>query len=674
MPVPKLPHAEEVAQQVSGVLSAWAATRRGKPPRIVISGEPGSGKTQVLDLVAGQLEGSAATTVQIAPPTLDFDTPLQTALQGAGALRASGMNGLLNPAFELETKVDIKLRALEQGLCLKPTVLFFDLPRFEGSKEKASSPEVALARTASMAFVERLSRLDEGGPALVITERERLPFSNELQRFSVKSTSAEAFLEPTQWGQLGDSARTLMRRLGNDASKVSPLGLRIGVALVELGQGGDKVARTVRLGMPMLLNFFRRVLESEKVLARALRCLSAPRVPVSHQAISALIELANATEYDLILRRVLLVESHRGSILPSAIRETVPSRGDDPREDEELSRQAHSSVRRLSPPVAEISSRENAISLLEYVFHSARLGDFHAVEKYALDGSQFIMLGRSLSRAGRYDDATNAFSRAWELTREVYALQYRAFNRERARGVDRSVEEDYREAVTLEPTNPWWNRRYIMSLLARGKVDEARTALSTAVEHIRDSNDEAWLARNFYTGIVRAFLDRSLLDDAEFMLETLSPDSFSDELHALENELRHRQESRRLQGAVFPLSVDYEARWTNGPHLATDIERGECSSWYPARIVELGLNEVTIEFCEPPDETEEPVLLKTTVSAADFLAGSEQKISDLREGMFIELLEFPNDERRVKFHPSTASRLRLFPNPLRRFDVSEAGA
>lgn len=668
--MPTLPLADEAAERLADELCRWAETGAGAPPRIRLGGEAGSGKSHVLQQLAKHV-AAKATPLLMAPPTPDFDAPLHAIVQGAAALRGAGVNGVLDPAFSLGSAFRDKVGAVVAGVRERRCVVLIDLPRFDAPGLDARSPEVQHPRKATEDLVARLASETADSIALVVATRD--PPTNEAVGWraeTVESSSVAGSLDPENWGRLADSADLLRSFLGIGAVDLSPLGLRLAVALVALGRPAKWVASTCRLGMNAIRNAFRTELRDREVFARALRYLRVPRVPIALGVVETLIRRADAVAFRVVLDDALIMEDDGGRILHPAIRELLPPphAGTAMDERDELA-SLHRFLRSRFSPHAALDSRDAAISRLEFVHHAACGGEADEVMKYALDGMELVELGRALSFQERYREAAEVFGRAFELTGSDYARHYRAFNRERDRGADADVEDDYAATMQNEPSNPWWNRRYIVSLLARGKVEEARAEFAAARKRFV-SPDTAWLARNFHAGVARAFLERSHLEDAEQVLETIPADFTNDELDALWNELKHRRESRLLGGAVFPLSVPFDRRWLDGPHLATESERASCLAWFPGRVTTRDDDVITVDFCEKPEPGEPPALLRKHIPLEAFDEVSPVRAAELRPGTFIEILELPNETTRVKVYPATTRALPFTVNHLRGFRVT----
>lgn len=668
MPMPQQPHADRLADELSGKLIEWHR-RGGAPPQLLVKGESGSGKTWSLSRIASNLRENQIEAVLIAPPAPDFDAPVHAALQGAGALRGAGVNGVLDPVFELDRPVARKLDAVVDGLRCRSAVVLLDLPRFSTFGADGKRPEVVLPREATLGFLSTLRQPSAGAPALVVAARELVNEHKGLTPFQLDSMSEDEILDPVNWGELHDAADRLRSHLGPNARHVSPLGMRLAVALVGLGERPVKVATTYRLGISALQNAFQTSLRDRPVLARALRLLRFPRVPVPQQVVTDLLMKAGAYAFRNIVNDALLMDSGERRVLHPGIRELVTEAERDLEKQETI--ETNRLLRDLFKPCDVIASRQEAIERLEFVHHAALAGDVEQVEAHAIDATAFIALGRALSFQERFKEAEAVFDHAWSLTHLDYARQYRAYNRERDRGADAKVEQDYEASRAEAPTNPWWNRRYIVCLLGRGKVQQARAAFLESLENL-GAADAAWLARNFQAGVARAFLDRNHLDDAEQVLETIPPEAANEEIGRLWNELRHRRETRTLQDAVFPTTVAFDQRWTDGPHLATEAERETCTAWYPGRIEALDDEGVTVVFCEPPEDGDAPQLLRKTIPVADFEEAASMRRELFRVGAFLEFIETDTDVTRVKFYPSGPSFSPFRINHLRRFDVSGA--
>lgn len=666
MAPPLLPAAERARDEIEEAVEAFVG-QGGSAPLFLLTGEAGGGKSTLLHKLAENASRRGLVPVLLLPPESGLDAPAHALIQAGATLRKAGVNGVLAPLFSVEAAFGQKVEALVKAAKQERLLLLARVPEPWIRRQPEAPEEVGVAARAGLLLNELLDKVAVDCPTVVV-QRDTTAWPDAARQrarhLHVERSSGHHFLrDPGRWGSLLPHATLLVERLGPSATRVAPLTLRLGVALLALGQPADEVGQVVRTGLQTTVNLLGEELAHHPRVLMALWRMSFARFPLP---LSDMRELAGTPplpeeERHLVEHTLLLEVSDGGWVLHPRVRQAV---GEWAREltgalDE---RQVHADLARIhgrrhqDPPLWD-QGYSGAVAWMEDLFHSAGAGDRDRVLAHACDISQWLTLGRTLSLRHAYQSAAEVYRAALDREPEnSYAAQYLAFNLERQGGAGLEAERWYRKALDSEPGNPWWNRRYIRCLLARGKPAAAFDAFVEAQEKFEDSPrapDEGWLARHFHTGVVKGFLEAGELDRAAKVLGTLSRSTLEDELalRGLRNRLKHRQEAEELGGAVFPEHLDFDTRWSLGPHtLRSEAARKQVAAWFPGRIVRTG-PEVVLEFSAPPAEGTTPELLRKEVPAEELkklarLAPDEP----VEAGQFIEVLCFQGGSERIGLH------------------------
>ncbi len=510
-------------------------------------------------------------------------------------------------------------------------------------------------------------------PTVVVT-RERWGWTDkvksQIQTLPVAESSRGAALlrEAQPWGPLSRHAERLAAMLGDIAARVSPLTLRMAVALLALNYSQERVKSACELGFLRTARLLADEVRRRRELARVVARLMLARFPLPPESVHELAKpLPVGSPESDALHHALLLELDGGLSLHPSLKQVLSAGLHAPQANEFLPEnernEVHVFLSRLHARQAGQAPKDRAsvLARMEQVYHSAAAGETEVVFDWASDVTQFCALGRALSRRGDYQGAAQVFAHARSLSPDnSYVLEYLAYNRARTGESSMEVEQLYAAALAKEPANPWWNRRLIQYLVRRGKIRAAYerfVAANAAFEEDRNNPAQGgreWLAFNFYAGTARSFLDAGELVYAREVLETVEEPLLSTqhELILLWNALQHREEAERLGGSIFPESIGFATRWTDGPRLVqSPQERDRLSAWYPGRVVEFH-PEVVLEFAEPPEADATPELRRATMSQEEFreLSGMDSK-SEPMPGQFLEILVLAGDETRLALYP-----------------------
>jgi hypothetical protein len=112
----------------------------------------------------------------------------------------------------------------------------------------------------------------------------------------------------------------------------------------------------------------------------------------------------------------------------------------------------------------------------------------------------------------------------------------------------------------------------------------------------------------------------------------------------------HRQEVDVLGGAVFPEYIDFDTRWSLGPHtIRSEAERANVTAWYPGRILRIE-PQVVLEFAAPPSEDSAAELGHAVITPEEFREQARLSPQEpLELGQFVEVLQYGDGSSRIGF-------------------------
>ncbi|MDQ3030947.1 MAG: hypothetical protein M3Y87_00890 [Myxococcota bacterium] len=640
------PYSTHVKTRVEYALEKWARGGATERPLLGIFGQPGTGKTSVLRDVAARARTLQLPVVHLSPPELDLDAAGHLVGQLAGALRGAQENGALDPVFQLHVPLAEKIDVLERALRRRDDlVVILDVPE---SWSDRSNEQTQSDRMLSDAWdaLSRFAQAAAGRHALIIAAarpRDVLP-NIALEQLVPNSPASTLLGDHAQWGRFATEARELGEALGEQARELTPLSLRIAIALRALDRSTTLVLPACYAGFRQLRTHLVQELSARPRLRHALDRIARARYAIPRDVARSLVGSIDVRERDLI-ETVLLLQTDQGLELHSELRSAVAESERMPapaRMDDRLG--AHATLARSFPRIDRISSWRDAFAVLEGGYHAAGAGDETRVRETALDLGTLETLGRTLGIAGRYDQAIAVYEHVLSIDRErSYSAEYLAYNLDRAnRDTERGLEL-FQRAVALEEGNPWWNRRLVQAYLRRGRLAEAEVAwrnAETAIARGERSPDAAWLATHFHLGIANDVLERGALSFARAVLENV-PSSLREhgELALLWNQLLHREEAERLGIALFPESIPFETRWETPPFGEAPRE-GEV--WYPGQI--SGVDERVVRIHVGRREDDAVATYEIELEQRRFLeAANMRDISGTDIGRFVAIIARPDD-------------------------------
>ncbi len=563
---PSLPEVDAYVDTLTALAERHVGGMPVRPQLVV--GRPGVGRRVLLDRVAERATERGIKVFEPEFPAVSLDTPAHLLLQVA-ALAPDGAEAacLTHPGSRWEDRILAArtiLEGVDRGLVLLRIPPGGTSPRPEQRQlEREISDVVALITRPSDAWMV-VTTAPPGWrwPGTEIPDRHQLASASDGARF----LSNEAV-----WGSLSEHARRIKETIGEQrASRCQPLQLRLAVALAAGGASLNRIdaamlpGESLRSLEPLLHELF----AARPRLVHALQRVACARIPVVREV---LLDIASAGPDEEILVRCFLYPACDGRLrFHDQLRWVVAG---DPRRDLRHTHQIlfehYRSLDGASDP------RLGLQRVLPWVekFHHAALADSAG----SLDAwlafrpptrEQYWEYGWSLSYVhGRFADAARVFETVLETldAEDNYARHYFAFNLDKAGLRRREAEESFAKAVDGDPTNAWWNARYVTFLTERGRPDAALRAWRSALENVDPDGDLSggdWLPWHLHLHVARTALNSGHIDLAERAIDAVGEPACQDaRFHALAERLRFVRETRRLREALFPADIAVSDWW-----------------------------------------------------------------------------------------------------------------
>jgi hypothetical protein len=219
----------------------------------------------------------------------------------------------------------------------------------------------------------------------------------------------------------------------------------------------------------------------------------------------------------------------------------------------------------------------------------------------------------------RFDDAAQTYKACIErFGDDPYSQHYLAYNVEHAGGDLGEVRRGYAAAVASEPSNPWWQQRWIRYLIAHGTLVEARAAWRLAIPAIDPDGSKLrgspWLARNLHYWVARRWLELGRIEDAREVLSEVPQPWLGQEaeLRELDALVASHQQALIVGESVYPASAPLDDRWRRPRSLPLTRAGRALERWAPGRVVEASAAEVTVVVAPTPDDAQQLTFDATT--------------------------------------------------------------
>jgi len=506
--------------------------------------------------------------------------------------------------------------------------------------------------------------LDIDGLRLVFTASDwNVP--RERLHLQVRSDPDE-ILNPEQWNGEAQSAERLRQQPLDKLRQLSPLELRLRVALIHLGVRPEEAVRRRALGATLSL-LIRRLGPRGGELRAILERLSVLRIPVPPGAL----EHFGADGLEPELRRLLEVavlfgnehELRLHSDLAAEMRRGLTADGE---------RDAHNhAAEYYRMQFGEEGAGHDHVPTvrheLECLHHRAEAGDEDLLQEDTLwFTDQYVGLGRALSLARRRGEAVVAYERALDLEDDnAYAHHYLAWNLDVEAADHLRSETHYRRAVDLDPSHAWYQGRFISFLITRGRSLEARARWDEALAEIYTvfSPSDFRIQEVLHAQIARLLLHRGQLGFASEVLEDISIDGDEPAWLRAERRLLRALQEAEQERLVWPARVPEEHR--TRPVLFEPAEVPPGAVWMPGRIASLDDDFCHVRVLRCEQEEERFAWLHLPIDRfIDAITGHKAMPP---AGTFVEIIEFEDGELTISRHPREPffddALPRLFPWP-----------
>ncbi len=588
--------------------------------KTAVAGPPGSG----LHALAQRLEARGAVVIETAELSYpDASGRLVTELAraaGAGVSARASLAELVEAAVERLHSQHVPLlvvllpRTWDRDLMASPT----DSERHGLGERARKLLDVLIGqRRLPVAFLGVRAR------ALGLTWGDDLPL--------VRASAPGRWLrEAERWGELSDVAAELGRFVAK-AHEMDPLRLRLAVGVVALGiRSAETVGRELQTNRPLeplVEDIAQAAVEQGEAARAALERLTLLRVGLPREA---LLRASKAPEAwapilthclgygDALVRtsdqvRRFLAKSLRQAGLRESRAPEVRAR---------LHAELAETHAALDGGVNPNDVRLGSVThWCEKVHHLAAGGPLTRdawLQQEQLRPEMLWDRARTLSRVYRdFDGAAELYERCVELDPDDdYAWHYLGFNLDRAGRGGPRTEQALATALAKSPANPWWNSRYIVHLIERGRFRDAEKAWNEAQREVMNLGTERpELALHLHRWVVKAWLDAGEVKRARVVLDDVPSEAWSaersEELRKLEVRLLEAEEALELGATVRPpnLAVRAPDRW----RPLTPLPKEGRVAWYPGRVEAVD-DRVEIVVVADPEVRKRRRVLRSRIS------------------------------------------------------------
>jgi len=570
--------------------------------RFQVTGPIGSGRSTLARRLAAELGA-----VLVEPPQLDDDDAIAHALLQAGRKAGVTVNGSSSIRESVAFVAENLLETRRSVVLRLPTSWRFD--------RKEIHPHRQRMLDRAQDFVSAWFDNRDLAIVLVADRTRGMPRTQHRVRLREAFARTSVLENRDFWGAYADHARSLRSALGTTGVRPSPVSLRLAVGLVALGEPADRVAQRLFLNEPpgdIVAPAFS--LAAKLRLGECLRRFTEIRVSVPIQWVA---DIVRCPDEHLPLFTRCLGYGESSIRISSSVRSALQDKlklftfpYDEVEQTHDLLAIRHEGEDGLVDP--NQTSPEGIVSWLEKVHHLAHSGEAGADRwsRQVIDHRElFWERARVLSKVRKdYLGGARLYERCLEIDDEdAYAWHYLGFNLDRA-GVERELaEEAYRKAIDLEPSNPWWNSRYITFLIDQARFSDADEAWLGAMRAIDPDGDETHhdpnLALNIHRWVARNWLIHGEVKRARRVLDRILPRARTKpEIEKVEHLVSDAEETVALGASVRPAEMPLDRRWTHNVLGETDADGTPLSRWFPGRVVKVDSRAVHIVFAVPDDE------------------------------------------------------------------------
>jgi tetratricopeptide (TPR) repeat protein len=633
LPADTLPGIAKPREALFGFLNTLA--EGGSPEPVLLQGPQASGRRQLLHETASAAKAHKLDVLEIEVPPFGHDTPAQMLLQIAAlAPMSHSADTLLDISAKWQARTSAATTILKES---SVRVILVRLPA--GSLPAGDRADRPQQETADVLRV--LTQSFPGKFCVVAAQTWwKWPHEAPVHRLDLKvSSNAKKFLSDASfWGTLAPSAAKLLALLGTDGDRVSPLQLRLGVALLSTGAEAARVRGALHPGALLrdLETPLRRMLESRPELAAALSRISRARTAVAAEVLE---DVANAGEHwDLVLRCFLYPAADGRLRFHDQLRWLV--------QDSTPETAAHEKLRNyygtLDGALEPRKGLSKVIPWLEKLHHASRADAIGNIDAWlalrAPTREHYWEYGWSLSYVHkRHAEAARVFRVLLDRVADDdnYGQHYYAWNLDKAGGDPLEAERFYRKAVEGDPTNPWWNSRLVSFLTARGRFESALLAWSASLDAVDPEGSRSggdWLPYHLHKHVIKAGLESGDLELAQAALRAVRAPACDDEVFRwLDAEVKAFREVRRLGEALFPATESVLDWWQ--PRLLRARQNETLSDWRAGRVLKILDSDVHVALGYRIGEAA-PLLEYQRIQRKHWLAaaqGKKPKVGDFFE-------------------------------------------
>ncbi|MHB8872434.1 MAG: tetratricopeptide repeat protein [Myxococcaceae bacterium] len=637
-----------------------AAKLTAARPRLVVTGPTGSGRS----LVFQRLKEQGRFACVEPPPLGEPDAVLHALMQLAAHVGPDAVDFAQDSAKDLQERaaeVGRRLAASGTGVVLRLSSAW----RFADAAEGWRDADRAIGRDRASELLAGLTKVAGLAVVLLAETRAGLPGDGsgwESIRLERMSLELPAAADLSAFGSYQGAAHDLAEACRKANVAPTPLQFRVTVALRALGRFEPRDVELLDRagpGLQVLESRLFRALAGSKALARSVYRVALARRPLPREQVTALAGLST-DEAPLITEclaygngtvsmhdrvRHLVLQLWRDRNLRPSLRADEPA--------------AHFALAKyhqaLDGAPAATRSR-SVVDWLERVHHLAGSGELGEQEWSSLELNcrEFYWdRARALSFAGAHRAAAEVYRKSLERFggKDAYAQHYLGFNLDRAGTEPAAAEVAFREAIDLDPGNPWWNGRLVTSLIGHAQFLAARREWRNALTRVDPDGERVgkddWLGRHMHRWVVEAWLDHGQVELAREAFDAIPPElvTAAPELALLEQRLLDAEEARALGESVYPASTPVSTRWSE-PRLVPERSKSGAKrrAWYPGRVLDSRPDGVMLVFAIPAKSSTERRVKVRELSPEEWATASGLPIESAKG--FLEIGSY-EDETQV---------------------------
>lgn len=623
----------------------------GAPPAILVQGPQAAGRRALLRRIEEHCAQNNVPALFLEALQFGHDTPAHLLLQVAALLpespQAKTVTDFASPWPE---------KVAAAGKILSSCAARVIMLRFPAGWPRGDDRADRQVKQETWDVIAVLTKPQAGKLHIIAgqsTWKWRHDAPHQIVEVRASSQSKKFLADAGYWGDLAPAAQSLLKVLGSGADHLSPLQLRLGVALLASGTPAPVLRKALAPKSTLRdLEFsLRRMLAGRPALATALSRVARARTAVDEKVVEDV--AAAGEEWNLLSRCFLYPDSQARLRFHDQLRFLIDEATPQTQSHEKL--RAYYQSQDGATTVSQ--GLKKVVPWLEKIHHASRGDQSGDVDAWLTlnppSREHYWEFGWSLSYVyRRYEQAARVFR---ELLNRVpgeqdnYGLHYYAYNLDRAGREPLTAERYYRRAVEGDAANPWWNGRYISFLTARGRFEPALTAWNAALEAIDPDGGRSggdWLPFNFHKHVIKAALESGDLELADAAQRSVrAPASDEEVFRMLAEEIAAAREVRRLGEALFPADVPVQKWWI--PRLLVPRPGETFSNWRAGRVLSVTPEEIRVVLGQRCKEEKGQVEYQV-LSAATW---NETAIEPPHAGDFIETAEIDGKFRLIAEEP-----------------------